>query len=135
MLAIKIRQQCLDEMLSNVRREPLLESCGLLAGRDGVIARVFAATNAASDPARSYEIAPQELFRLMREIRAAKLGLLGVYHSHPNGKNEPSAPDIELAYYPGTAYFILSPLPEAARPVRAFSIPDGRSAEIEIQVI
>ena len=46
----------------------------------------------------------------MREIRAAKLELLGIYHSHPNGKNEPSARDIELAYYPDTAYFILSPL-------------------------
>ncbi len=76
-----------------------------------MITRIFAATNAASDPATNYEIAPQELFRLMREIRAAKLELLGIYHSHPNGKNEPSARDIELAYYPDTAYFILSPLP------------------------
>ena len=108
-------------------------------GTDGVIARIFAATNAASDPARNYEIAPKELFRLMREIRAAKLELLGIYHSHPNGKNEPSARDIELAYYPGTAYFILSPLPPSpgdseSRPVRAFSILDGRTTELEIQI-
>jgi proteasome lid subunit RPN8/RPN11 len=135
MLAIQIHQQCLDEMLSNVRREPLAESCGLLAGRDGTITRVFAATNAANDPARNYEIAPEELFRLMREFRAAKFELLGIYHSHPNGKNEPSARDIELGYYPGTAYFILSPLPDALRPVRAFSIRDGCATELKIQII
>ena len=119
----------------NARREPLEECCGLLAGRGGVISRVFAATNAASDPAKNYEIAPQELFRLMREIRAAKLELLGIYHSHPNGKNEPSPRDIELAYYPGTAYFILSPLPDAARPVRAFAIRDGGATELQIQIV
>ena len=122
-------------MLSDVRREPQVECCGLLAGRDGTITRVFAATNAASEPAKNYEIAPQDLFRLMREIRAAKLELLGIYHSHPNGKNEPSARDVELAYYPDTAYFILSPLADALRPVRAFLIREGRATELQIVII
>jgi proteasome lid subunit RPN8/RPN11 len=135
MRAIQIHKQNLVEMINEVRREPLLECCGLLAGRDGVISQIFTATNAASDPATNYEIAPKELFRLVREIRAAKLELLGIYHSHPNGKNEPSARDIELAYYPGMAYFILSPLPDAVRPVRAFSIRDGGATELDIQIV
>jgi proteasome lid subunit RPN8/RPN11 len=135
MHAIQIFGKCLDEIMDNVRREPLEECCGLLAGSGGVITRVLQAKNAASEPERNYEIGPQELFRLMREIRAAKLELLGIYHSHPNGKNEPSARDIELAYYPGTAYFVLSPLPGALRPVRAFSIRDGRATELRIQII
>ena len=135
MLAIQIRQRCADEMMSSVWSEPLVECCGLLAGRDGVITRTFAASNAASDPVRNYEIAPQELFRLMREIRDAKLELLGIYHSHPNGKNEPSARDIKLAYYPDTVFFILSPLAEAPSPVRAFSIRDGQATELQIQII
>lgn len=70
----------------------------------------------------------------MREIRAASLELLGIYHSHPNGKNEPSPRDIERAYYPDAAYFIVSPLPDAPQPVRAFSIRDGRATELEIEV-
>ncbi len=44
----------------------------------------------------------------MREIRAAGLELLGIYHSHPTGENKPSARDIERAYYPEAAYFIVS---------------------------
>jgi proteasome lid subunit RPN8/RPN11 len=135
MLAIQIRQQCLNEMLSSVRSNPLEECCGLLGGRDSVIARILPAKNAASDPTRNYEIEPQELSRLMREIRAAKLELLGIYHSHPNGKNEPSAADIAQAFYPGTAYFILSPLADAPIPVRAFSIRDGAATELQIQIV
>jgi proteasome lid subunit RPN8/RPN11 len=108
------------------------ERCGLLAGRDGVITRVLHASNIAGDPATQYEIAPQELFQLMREIRSAGLQLLGIYHSHPHGANEPSRTDVQRAYYPDSAYFIISPLPEAEKPVRAFSIRDGGVSELQI---
>lgn len=107
----------------------------MLAGRDGVIARLFPAANAAGDPAKSYDIAPAELFGLMREMRAAGLELLGLYHSHPNGQNEPSASDIERAYYPDAAYFIIAPRADAAQPVRAFSIREGRVAELAIEIV
>jgi proteasome lid subunit RPN8/RPN11 len=100
-----------------------------------VIARIFRATNVAGSVATTYEIAPQELFSLVREIRAAGLELMGIYHSHPNGKNEPSPRDIELAYYPDTAYVIASPRADTAQPVRAFSIRDGRATELDIESV
>ncbi len=106
------------------------ERCGLLAGRDGVITLVLHAYNIAGDPATQYEIAPAELFQLMREIRSAGLQLLGIYHSHPHGANEPSRTDIARAYYPDAAYFIISPQPDAETPVRAFSIRDGEVSEL-----
>ena len=81
-----------------------------------------------------YEIAPEELFRLMREIRAAGLEFLGIYHSHPNGKNEPSPRDIERAYYPEAAYFILSPLPDTVRPVRAFRFAMGTQPNWRLRI-
>ena len=100
-----------------------------------MIARIFPATNVAGNLATTYEMAPQELFSLVREIRAAGLELMGIYHSHPNGKNEPSPRDIELAYYPDTAYLIVSPQPNAAQPVRAFAIRNGRAAELDIETV
>jgi len=114
--------------------EPAHECCGLLAGSRGAITRIFRATNVASNPATAYEIAPQELFSLIREVRAADLELMGIYHSHPNGKNEPSPRDIELAYYPDTAYVIISPEVGAARPVRAFSIRHSHATELDIGI-
>jgi proteasome lid subunit RPN8/RPN11 len=131
----RIQQNVSSEMAEQARREPGREICGLLAGRDGVITHAFPAENVASDPAKSYEIAPKEIFRMMREFRAAGLDFLGIYHSHPNGENQPSARDIELAYYSEETYFILSPRPDAAKPVRAFSIRDGCATELEIQIV
>jgi desampylase len=114
---------------------PGQECCGLLAGRKGVITLAFPADNIASDPSKNYEIAPADIIRLMREFRAAGLDFLGIYHSHPNGENEPSARDVELAYYSEKIYCIVSPRPDAAKPVRAFSIRDGRAEELEIKVL
>ena len=120
-------------MRSEAEREPQQECCGLLAGCDGVISRSYPVANGAANPAIAYEIAPRDLFRIMREIRAAGLELLGIYHSHPTGDNYPSLRDIERAFYSEAAYFILSARLDAPKALRAFSICDGKVAELEIQ--
>lgn len=122
-----------DELCARSQLDRERECCGLLAGREATISRVLPATNAAINPSTSYEIALPELFSLIREIRDAGLELLGIYHSHPNGKNEPSPRDVAWAYYPDAAYFIVSPLPGAPQPIRAFSIRAGRVTELEIE--
>ena len=129
---IGIKAQLLDALLAEARREPRLECCGLLAGRDGVISVVLPARNALAS-ATAYEIAPAELFSLFRRMREERLEHLGIYHSHPQGENAPSARDLEQAYYPDAAYFILSPQADALRPVRAFRMYNGRAAELAIE--
>lgn len=131
----QIRRAVVSKIIESAQREPGRECCGLLAGSDGVITNSCPTQNVASDPAKNYEIAPQEIIRLMREFRAASLDFLGIYHSHPNGENKPSTRDIELAYYSEEMYFIASPLPDAARPLRAFAIRDGRATELEIEIV
>ncbi|MGA2718517.1 MAG: M67 family metallopeptidase [Candidatus Acidiferrales bacterium] len=128
--AVRIRREALETVMRHAEQDSRLECCGLLAGGDGAITNAFAATNAAADAAKNYEIAPEQLFQLMREIRAAGLALMGIYHSHPNGVNVPSPRDIDRAYYPDVAYFIVSP--RAPAPVRAFSIRAGRVKELKI---
>ena len=122
-------------MHSESRRKPALECCGLLAGGDGVITTVFPARNAHPSPATCYEIAPKELFQIFQEIRAQDLDHLGIYHSHPIGENSPSPTDIELAYYPDAAYFIVSPYPETKNSVRAFYIRDGHAEESKVKIV
>jgi proteasome lid subunit RPN8/RPN11 len=129
------RRKVLGQLLEHSRRQPNRECCGLLAGRKGVISQAFPARNVAGDPKKNYEIAPVEIVRLLREFRARRLEFLGIYHSHPNGDNVPSPRDIELAYYSEAVYFIVSPRPYTAAPVRAFSIRDGRATELEIQIV
>ena len=131
---IRVNDMILTQMMDLALQVPGLESCGLLAGKEGAITRIFAASNAMAS-ATEYAIAPKELFLSMREIRAARLEFMGIYHSHPNGDNKPSARDIDRAYYPDIAYFILSPMKDTARPIRAFSIRDGKAEELDIQIV
>lgn len=133
-LTIRILSRTLLEAIEHAQSTASQEVCGLFAGHDGAITHVFPAENVAPNPATAYEIAPREVFKRMREMRASGLELLGIYHSHRNGHNEPSPRDIESAYYPDAAYFIISPLSHAHRPVRAFWIRDGQVTELEIKV-
>jgi proteasome lid subunit RPN8/RPN11 len=129
--SVRVREIVLKEILAQARREPQIECCGLLAGRNGVITEIFPATNALAS-ATAYEIAPRELFELFRALRAEKLTHLGQYHSHLSTENVPSPTDIEQAGYPDQAYFIVSLRGDAPKPVRAFSIRDGAVRELEI---
>ena len=134
MAETRLARDVAAEVLKHARSKLDEECCGLLAGRHGVITQAFPVQNAAEHPATAYEIAPKELFRVMREIRAGGLELLGIYHSHPNGDNQPSPRDVERAYYPDAAYFILSPRTDAPEPIRAYSIRGGRWTQLEIKI-
>src|ERR1700751_2315552 len=135
MAEIRLARDVAAEVLNHALSNPDEECCGLLAGRNGVVARAFSARNVAERPASAYEIAPKELFRIIREIRAAGLELLGIYHSHPKGDNQPSPRDVERAYYPDEGSFILSSRADAPEPIRAYSIRDGRWKELTIQIV
>jgi proteasome lid subunit RPN8/RPN11 len=131
----RIQRTVLSEIADRGRREASRECCGLLAGRGGIITQAFPAENVAANPTTGYEIAPKEIFQMMREFRAAGLEFLGIYHSHPKGDNAPSTRDIEQAYYSEEVYLIISPQPDVPKPVRAFSIRDGRATELEIEIV
>ncbi|MGB6200612.1 MAG: M67 family metallopeptidase [Candidatus Acidiferrales bacterium] len=131
---IRILASVLTDLRAAARGHADQECCGLLAARDGVIATLLPAVNALAS-ATAYEIAPRELFRLFRRIRREHLTFAGIYHSHPATDNVPSPRDIERAFYPDAAYFILSPRDDAPAPVRAFSIRAGHVTELEIIVV
>ena len=131
--SVRVRREIISRIREEARKTLEQECCGLLAGRDGIITRVLPARNALQS-ATAFEIAPAELFQLMRQIRGEDLEMLGIYHSHPRGENWPSPRDIASAFYSEAAYFIVSPLDDAAHPVRAFLIRDGRFTELQIEI-
>lgn len=118
-------------MLAHARNTWPQECCGLLAGNNGVISEILPAPNALAS-ATEYSIAPAELVAAFRSLRGRGLAHLGIYHSHPQGTNEPSRRDIDMAWYPSCVYFIISPR-ASARTLRAFEIRDGKVSELEIQ--
>ena len=133
--AIEIQLDVLASLIRQARREPHIECCGVLAGNLGIITRAFPGANVADTPTTKYEIATREIINLMRDIRLAGLELMGIYHSHPNGKGEPSHTDIATVGYPDVAYFIISPAPDVETPVRAFWIHGRQVEELDLVAV
>lgn len=135
--AVQSRRKVYGQLLKHARHQAHKECCGILGGQDGLITQAFPAKNVAADPVRNCEIAPSEIVQLIAELRKRRLKFLGIYHSHPNwmDTNEPSPKDIALAYHSEAIYFIVTPRPYATTPIRAFSIRNGHSMELEIQVL
>ncbi len=78
---------------AEVRRSGNSEACGLLFGTHGRITQATIARNVAENPATRFEIDPAHLFDAHRRSRAGPDRLIGCWHSHPNGRGEPSAHD------------------------------------------
>lgn len=72
------------------------ECCGLIEGgrESGVVFATMLHPTANSSPdADGFEIDPAAHLRLMRELRGSGREIVGCYHSHPNGRPEPSDRD------------------------------------------
>jgi [CysO sulfur-carrier protein]-S-L-cysteine hydrolase len=111
-----------------------IEACGLLAGKNGRVRRLYPITNVLHSPS-AYLMDARQQVEAMLQMEAHGWELLAIYHSHPHGPAEPSATDIAQAYYPDALYLILS-LAEQARPLlRAFRIGDGQVEEKEWQLV
>lgn len=141
--SIQIHAAVLQSLIDHARRNPRVECCGFLAGREGLITRAYPAENIAANPATSYEVATKQIVQVIREIRAASLDMLGIYHSHPNGRGQPSETDIATVGYPEVAYFIISLAANANQDananadavVRAFMIRDGQVTELKLSIV
>lgn len=92
------------------------ECCGLIEGRgtpEGWRAlEIHEATNIAEDPARRFLIDPQAQFDLMRALRDSQSRIIGCFHSHPDGRAEPSATDRAEAYESDFLYLIAAGAPD-----------------------
>lgn len=120
------------EMRAHVAIEAPLEACGLVAGKRGTSAKVFAIRNANLSPT-TFRMAPQEQLAAMLEIERAGWELLAIYHSHPNGPAGPSKTDIAEALYPGVVHLIWN-RPGDVWTCRAFLLDGSQINSVEFEV-
>lgn len=138
---LTISKDDLQRVYEHCSREYPNEACGILAGSPGAVEQVYVMTNARPGPA-TYEMDPEEQFRVMKAIRRSGRGIVGIYHSHPSGPAYPSGIDVERAYWPGTlfpnypeaVYMIVSLVHPSHPAARAFTISDGRISEVGLIV-
>jgi len=131
---MKIPQTIIDEMLAHAREGYPNEVCGLIAGKNGLVSRIFRTTNI-DESSISYMMEPAEQFMAFKAMRAEGLELLAIYHSHPTSPAYPSQTDVRLAYYPEAAYLIASLQNVGAPVIKGFRILDGKITEEMLEFI
>ncbi len=119
-----------DQMLAHVLSNPALEMCGLLAGREGVVDRVWPVPNARRSPV-AYRMDGSEFAEAMI---GCDFEPLGIFHSHPAGPPVPSPTDIAEAAYPDSIYVVIS-LQSVPPSVRGFMIVEGQVSEVKIDIL
>lgn len=122
----------LDEMISHCKEVYPLEACGILAGKDRVVQRVYRMTNIERSSI-SYLMESREQFRVMKEMRDLSLEMIAIYHSHPHADAYPSPKDISLAFYHDSLYVIVSLMHENPL-IKVFEIKNGVATEVALQV-
>ena len=126
---LQVSRDQLEQMIGQARADVPLETCGLLAGRDGRVTRVLPVPNILSSPV-AYRMDGQALADAMV---ACDYEPLGIYHSHPVGPPVPSPTDVAESFYPDSVYVIIS-LAQEPPSVRAFRILGGAVTEVELQI-
>ena len=133
MLELHIPQDIFEQMVSQAHAETPIEACGIIAGRDSTAEKFYEMTNV-DNSSDHFMMKPEEQFAVMKDMRAAGLEMLAIYHSHPASPARPSQEDIRLALTPGATYVILS-LQNADSPViKGFNIEDNDVAEVAVKV-
>lgn len=97
---MKLKQSDLDAISAHGKRGYPYEVCGVFLGRpgEGRAVKVVAMENRETEqPKIRYQIAPEDLLKLMRESRGEGLEIIGYYHTHPDHPPRPSETDRRIA--------------------------------------
>jgi proteasome lid subunit RPN8/RPN11 len=136
-----------QQLIEHARTESPDEVCGILAGRDGRVERVFPVRNTADEigaeqrvfrerdttisvPGRRrvhYYMDPRDQLRVYNEIDDLGLDIIAYYHSHPHSEARPSQTDLRLATDLGVVYVLVSL--EQQPQVRAWRIAKADSMD------
>lgn len=128
-----ISHKMIETIISHCNSVYPSEACGILAGKNNVIDKVYEMTNIENSSV-SYLMEPKEQFRVMKEMRSNGEKMIAIYHSHPDSSAYPSAKDVKLASYPDSAYVIVSLADKEKPEIRAFEINEGEVKELKLEI-
>lgn len=138
---MQIAKRYVDEMVAHALEDDPDECCGILAGADGKVVKLYRITNTAHSP-YLYNMDPLEQNKVTLGIDDKGWDLLAFYHSHTHSAAYPSSTDVRMAswedgtsIWPGTHYILVSLEDHDNPDVKAFRITDGSVTEEELRVI
>lgn len=131
MHSLILTKRQLQSMIDHVDAHAPLEACGLLAGRDSTVEKIFLVQNQAHSAVR-YVMNPMEQLTAFAWIESNGMDLLGIFHSHPTGPKTVSPTDITKAAY-AVVYVILSCMDKNWQ-VRGFWLEENDYKEVTLQI-
>src|SRR3989338_4117826 len=129
-----LRRALFVQMVTQSKKEFPNEACGILAGKDGKVEKVYEMTNTDKSPSTFFMDAKEQL-KTIKEMRGLGLEMAGIYHSHVASPAYPSSHDVELAFYPDASYVIVSLKDKNNPSAGSFKIKEGNSAEEELKIV
>ncbi|MFW5929115.1 MAG: desampylase [Halobacteriota archaeon] len=101
----------IDRLVEHARQGRPHEICGVLAGdrESDHVSHSVEVENVSETPRTNYLMEPEDQLRAIDEVEE-ELGLdvVGFYHSHPEGPEQPSETDEARATWPDHVYVIVS---------------------------
>ena len=135
---IRISQKFIDQMIEHSKSEDPNECCGILAGSNGDISKLYKIRNASPSPYR-YVMDPQEMLTSIQDADENGIDLVAFYHSHTHSPAYPSETDTRMAVESGWVDFcyVLVSLEDEDKPVVRFYVidSDGEVLEEETQIL
>jgi proteasome lid subunit RPN8/RPN11 len=136
---MNISAELLGELIAHVQEDPANECCGVIAVEQGSApdgstraVRVLRARNIHTSPLK-FEIDPDELLRLWKEIEGEGAELGGIYHSHVRSAPYPSQTDVNFAAnWPGVEWVIVGLSAGSEPEVRSYVIEAGVVREVPV---
>jgi len=129
-MTLTIPKEIADEMIAHAKGLAPIESCGYLAGNDGVVNHFYPMTNVDNSP-EHFSFDPKEQFQVVKDARKRGLTLNAVYHSHPETPARLSDEDIKLFNDPNPVYIIVS-LKDETPDMKGYKVNKPSENEIEI---
>jgi proteasome lid subunit RPN8/RPN11 len=126
-----LRREHLNAMRTHVNAQAPLEACGLLAGKNNLVEKLFIIANQTQSPHR-FRMDPSEQLRAFNAMDADGMDLLAIFHSHPAGPETVSATDIAEAAYP--VVNIIWSRPRGIWQARGFWIEEGKVSEVNLRI-
>ncbi len=134
MFNLEIPNIIFEQMIAQVKAEAPIEACGILAGSDNRVEKLYKMTNA-DNRSDHFMMEPTEQFKVVKDIRGSGLEMLAIYHSHPQTPARPSAEDNRLALTPDVTYIIVSLQNGDYPTVKGFLMENGSVAEVPVKIV
>jgi proteasome lid subunit RPN8/RPN11 len=127
---IAVNKEIEAELRLHAERTYPNECCGFLLGeietdQTRAIKRLLPIDNSREDEERFHRflITPEDFLAAEKTARSIGLDILGIYHSHPNAKAQPSGYDLDFAL-PFYSYIITSVYEGKSADINSFRLSD-----------